>query len=110
MQIAYRTLKALENDNTIQIQITISAPIQTEGEWSCDWSIGWPHGVRTARPYGVDSVQALRLSLEMIGAEIYSSPYHASGQLYFESPGNGYGFPVPSNLRDLLIGEDRVSF
>ena len=110
MQFAHRTLKLLENDKTIEIPIVINAPIQADGAWSCEWSIGWPHGVRAARGYGADSIQAVRLTLEMIGAEIYSSPYHASGQLNFESPGNGYGFPVPSNLRDLLIGEDRVSF
>ena len=66
--------------------------------------------MRASRAYGVDGVQALRLTLEMIGAELYSSPYHATGQLYFEKPGDGYGFPVPSNLRDLLIGQDRLSF
>ncbi len=110
MKIAQRQLHYSDNGRPIEIPIVINAPIQADGAWSCEWSIGWPHGVRAARGYGADSIQAVRLTLEMIGAEIYSSPYHASGQLYFESPGNGYGFPVPSNLRDLLIGEDRVSF
>ena len=110
MQIAHRILTFAENDKTIAIPITINALIQSEGARSCEWSIGWPHGIRNSRAYGVDGVQALRLALEMIGAELYSSPYHASGNLYFEKSGDGYGFPVPSNLRDLLIRQDKASF
>jgi len=110
LKIALRTLSLLENNKPIQIEILIGAPLQAEGAWSCEWSIGWPHGLRASRAFGVDSVQALRLTLEMIGAEIYSSPYHATGNLYFEKPGDGYGFPVPPNLRDLLIGQDKLSF
>ncbi len=110
MKIAHRTLTFTEHNKPIQIQISISAPLQAEGAWSCEWSIGWPHGLRASRAYGVDSVQALRLTLEMIGAELYSSPYHATGNLYFEKPGDGYGFPVPPNLRDLLMGQDKHSF
>ena len=110
MKIAHRTLTFTEHNKPIQIQISISAPLQAEGAWSCEWSIGWPHGVRTARGYGVDSVQALRLTLEMIGAELYASPYHANGGLYFKIPNSGYGFPVPANMRDMLIGEDKTFF
>lgn len=29
------------------------------------------------------------------------------GQLYFEMPGSGYGFPAPKDARDLLVGEDK---
>ena len=42
----------------------------------------------------------------MIGAEIYSSNYHKAGKLFWDKPGNGYGFPVASSLRDLLQGDD----
>lgn len=42
----------------------------------------------------------------MIGAEIYSSDYHKSGDLFWETPGKGYGFPVAPSLRDLLQGDD----
>jgi hypothetical protein len=27
--------------------------------------------------------------------------------LVWEAPGQGYGFPVPNNIRDLLVGEDK---
>jgi hypothetical protein len=55
---------------------------------------------------GFDSAQALVLALQTIGAEIYSSTYHKSGQLFTDKPGNGYGFPVVPTLRDLLQGDD----
>jgi hypothetical protein len=42
----------------------------------------------------------------MIGADIYTSNYHKAGLLYWEKQGDGYGFPVVSTLRGVLIGED----
>jgi hypothetical protein len=110
MKLAHRVLKYIDNRSISEIIISISAPLQAEGSWYCEWSIGWPHGVRTARAYGVDGVQALRLTLEMIGSELYSSPYHSSGNLYFETLHRGYGFPVPANMRDVLIGDDKSLF
>jgi hypothetical protein len=47
------------------------------------------------------------LAFQMIGADLYTSSYHKSGRLMFDEPGQGYGFPVPNSLRDLLIGHDR---
>jgi hypothetical protein len=43
----------------------------------------------------------------MIGADLYTSEPHKAGRLRWNELGAGYGFPVPANLRDLLIGEDR---
>lgn len=56
---------------------------------------------------GVDAVQALELALKIIGAQLYASDHHASGRLMWEAPGKGYGFPVPTSMRDLLIGDDK---
>ena len=47
--------------------------------------------------WGIDSVQAILLALQMIGADIYTSSYHKSGHLMFEEAGQGYGFPVPES-------------
>jgi len=43
----------------------------------------------------------------MIGAELHPSDYHTQGKLRWERPGDGYGFPVPNNIRHLLVGEDK---
>ncbi len=60
--------------------------------------------------FGVDSVQALELALQMIGITLYTSSYHRLGQIFFEMEGSGYGFPVPTNARDMLIGDDLAQF
>ncbi len=59
---------------------------------------------------GRTSVQALTVALKMIGADIYSSSYHKSGKLRLTAPGQGYGFPVPASIRDLLEGDDTKYF
>jgi hypothetical protein len=51
-------------------------------------------------------MQALILALKMIGTEIYMSDYHKSGNLMWDEPGQGYGFPVAHNIRNLLEGRD----
>jgi hypothetical protein len=51
--------------------------------------------------------QAIHLTLQIIGSQIYFSDYHKTGRLYFEKLGTGYGFPVPKNARDLLVGDDK---
>jgi hypothetical protein len=55
-------------------------------------------------------VQALELTLRIIGAQIYASDHHASGNLMWLAPGDGYGFPVTTGIRDLLIGNDKKFF
>jgi len=59
---------------------------------------------------GIDSAQAITLALQKIGTEIYFGDYHKSGNLFWESPGKGYGFPLPPSARDLLIGDDAKFF
>ncbi len=111
MVIAARILK-LRNENTeIEIPIRIFAPVILHpGAWSCRYEIEWPDGTRTTDAGSADSVQALEIALRMIGAEIYTSDYHKSGNLFFEAPGRGYYFPVAPSLRDLLIGDDKNYF
>ena len=74
----------------------------------CRYEIGWPGQTRVSFAAGVDPVQAIYLMLQKIGMELYGSPYHASGDLKREKAGDGYGFPVPGNGRDLLIGSDKT--
>lgn len=108
MIIASRTLKLRKDSGIVEVPISIYAPeCEKPGAWSCRYDVGWPEGNRTSSGWGFDSVQAIFLTLGMIGAEIYSSNYHKSGNLYWDDPGNGYGFPVAPTLRDLLQGDDK---
>jgi hypothetical protein len=57
---------------------------------------------------GIDAVQVMMHALKMIRAELYTSDYHRSRRLEWLAPRWGHGFPVPNNIRDLLIGDDRT--
>ena len=107
MLIASRVLTLRDGSDAIKIPIRILAPEKRTNEnWFCRYEIDWPDKKSEMAIGGVDSVQALVLALQIIGAEIYSSSYHQSGKLFVEAPGKGYGFPVAPSLRDLLQGDD----
>lgn len=108
MIIASRTLKLRTDAGAVEIPVNIFAPeCEKPGAWSCRYDVGWPEGNRTFAGWGYDSMQAVVATLNMIGAELYSSNHHKSGNLYWDKPGNGYGFPVVGGARDLLQGDDR---
>lgn len=110
MLIATRVLKLRRASGDIDIPVRIFAPVAEAASWSCKVEIDWPDGTWAGSVGGVDAVQALELALKMIGVQVYASDYHASGNLFWEQPGRGYGFPVTNNLRDLLVGDDKKFF
>lgn len=106
MLIATRALKLHRTTGEIQIPIRIFAPEQEGSSWRCKLEIDWPEGTVKRAAGGIDAVQALELAMKMIGALIYTSDHHESGELMWLEPGKGYGFPVANTIRDLLIGDD----
>lgn len=107
MIIAVRILKVQQGPAIIPVPISIQAPVEDPLRgWRCAYEIGWPDKPRYSAGYGIDAVQALHLTLQKIGIELYTSEAHEEGRLWFDRPGSGYGFPVPKNVRDLLIGDD----
>jgi hypothetical protein len=110
MVIASRTLVCRSSGGEIAVPISILAPEQSDSDWICRFSIGWPEGNVERWGAGSDAVQAMIIALQMIGAEIYASELHKSGRLTWFAPGQGYGFPVTGNIRDLLIGDDKRFF
>jgi hypothetical protein len=107
MIIAERILRIRDGHRESEVPIRIFAPAPDEGNsWSCRYEIGWPGAPRTRSIAGGDSVQALLLALQVIGAELYTSDHHKAGRLRWEKEGDGYGFPVPQTIRDLLVGDD----
>ena len=108
MLIASRILKLRSEDNDTDVAAHVYAPEREEetGAWGCRYEVDWPDKRSVKTIFGFDSVQALVLALQTIGAEIYSSNYHEAGQLFLDKPGTGYGFPVVPTYRDLLQGDD----
>jgi hypothetical protein len=110
MIIADRLLHFREGEKNVKVPVRIFAEVDGTA-WSCRYEIDWPGNTRRSRAVGFDSMQAITLALQAIGAEIYTSDFHKSGSLSWDNSGKsnarkGYGFPVMPNLRDLLIGDD----
>ncbi len=107
MEIASRVLTLRDGNKDLQIPIRIFAPEKSpDGSWFCRYEIDWPDKNHALNVGGIDSAEAIVLALQMIGAEIYSSSYYKAGKLFFDKPGNGFGFPVVPTYRDLLQGDD----
>ena len=106
MIIAERLLKLREGQADTDVGVRVLLPERDQNAWSTRYEIDWPEGKREGAAVGCDSVQSLLFALKMIGAEIYTSDYHESGSLKWNEFGDGYGFPVPQNRRDLLQGDD----
>jgi len=106
MLVASRSLELRGESTETEVEIRIFVPRFESDHWSCGYEIDWPEGTRKGEARGHDSVQALLLALELVGSELYTSDYHKAGNLASGDSWNGYGFPVPRNLRDLLIGDD----
>lgn len=106
MIIATRSLKLMAGNAGTDVTVRIFAPEANQKDWSCKFEIGWPEGTRNGVAVGIDSAQALLGAFEKIGTEIYSNDHHQSGKLMWHKPGGGYGFPLPQDFRNLLIGDD----
>lgn len=107
MVILNRTLKIETEGGEKEVQIKIYLPAQRNNDWECEYEIGWPTGVRRSKAFGIDSVQSLSLAMQKVGAEIYTSDAHRSGKLMWLERGDGYGFPLPSGIRDICDGSDK---
>jgi hypothetical protein len=107
MIIATRTLSLDSPDGRVDVPIHIHAPEPKDRSWVCRYEIHWPHGALIHEASGLDAVQALLIAHQLIGVTIYTSSYHQSGLLKWTEPGEGYGFPVPTNIHGLLVGQDR---
>nr|WP_245498353.1 hypothetical protein [Hansschlegelia quercus] len=85
----------------------VHAPVEVGSHWECQYEIDWPDGATLRAASGVDALQALQLTFQMIALELYTSPYHEAGELNWPGAGGGYGFSAPKDLRDVLIGDDK---
>lgn len=107
MIIANKKLFFGDKNNIKTISISLYLPVfDNKRGWGCKYEIAWPDELRIMTAYGFDEFQAIHIAMQMIGAEIYISEYHETGLLYADGQEKGYGFPVPHNCRDLLVGAD----
>ena len=101
-----RLLRLSHGHADLDIPIRIFTPEQgDDGGWFCRCEIAWLHGRWSSPGWGFDAVQAILLTMQKIGTELYMSEHHKPGRLMWTAPGRGYGFPVSRNL---LIGDDAL--
>ena len=110
MLVANRPLRLKLKEGEAEVPIRLFAPVATDQDWICNFEIGWPEGVYQGWAAGLDAMQAIVLALRKIGVTLYASEYHKAGLLMWDRSGNGYGFPLPQNARDLLEGDDSRFF
>lgn len=101
-----RTLVLNSEAGRQTVAVSIFLPVAAEASWECLWQIVWPDRERKNLGLGVDGVQALVHALQMIASELYASEEHRSGQLIWTEGYNGYGFPAPAQIRELLLRDD----
>ena len=90
------------------VSVTLYQPRASGSDWRCAYEIGWPSKLRRGEAHGVDSVQALLLAMQTIGAELYSARPVDANDLQWLEKGGGFGFPLSPALRDLAVGDDRL--
>ncbi len=105
MIIASRILKLTLPSGIKDVRIDIFQPDKDNGDWACRYIVNWPDKPWESFARGKDAVQALFSAFQKIGFELYASEANKSAQLSWDD-WKGFGFPVPANARDLLIGDD----
>jgi hypothetical protein len=93
-------------DGKQMVQVLIGKPerLPDHDDWYCPNQIVGIGSGKVKSAVGVDSVQALVLSLQMVGAQLYCSAEYEAGRLSLECGvvKGDLGFPVPENIRDIL--------
>lgn len=107
MIIATRILEQRRGQTKQDVPVRLHAPEKTKDVWICRFEIDWSEGKVERWGTGSDAIQALLFALNMIGAQLYASDANKSGELVWLKEGNGFGFPVSNNIRDLLVGDDK---
>jgi len=106
------TLALGPGEATVPVEVRIHAPEAAPGRGTvhCVVEIGWPERTLVQSVYGHDGVDAVRMAMLVAGTLLYASAAHAEGRLSWLAPGDGYGFPVPGNMVDMLVGLDKEMF
>ncbi len=93
----------------VAVEVSLSAPVEVKGSWFCQYEISWPDGSVGGEVGGSDAIQALYLAMQAVALSLYASRHHKAGNLYWDRPGAGYGFPMPKVGRSELVGEDKAA-
>jgi hypothetical protein len=110
MIIGIRLFHVLLNSKRIPVEVRLFLPTFNDGGWVCNFEIDWPDGEFASYAGGVDALQSIDMALQRVGVEFYMSPFHQAGLIEWHGEKQGYGFPVPKDARDLLVGYDKTYY
>jgi hypothetical protein len=101
--IASRDL-TLDDKETVQVLIGKPERLPGYDDWYCPHQIVGIGSEEVQCIFGVDPIQALLLSLSMVGAKLYCCAEYKAGRLSWEcgSVRGDLGLPVPEIIRDVL--------
>jgi hypothetical protein len=97
--IARREL-ALAGGQRVTVIVGKPEPFPDTPDFYCPYQILGLGPERVRYAGGVDGVQALELTLKMIGADLYTSNEAKAKELTWMGSAN-LGFPVPDSIKDL---------
>ncbi len=103
--IATRTFALADGE---EVRVAIGRPFEPDrypGEYWCPYRIEGLGKDRVHRTIGVDSMQALTLTLELVGTLLYDSDEAKDGRLTWNGDLD-LGLPVLPSFRDLLPRSD----
>jgi hypothetical protein len=81
-----------------EVEVQFYKPAQRDVDYRCDYEIIWPDRKRAFSAFGIDEVQALILALNMVHAELLSSPEGKRGELrWLGSEDLGLPSPLPAD-------------
>ena len=98
--IAIRSLE-LAGETPGEVTVSIKQPVPDDDDYKCEYQIVGIGSGKVRYAIGADSMQALVLALQKIGADLYASEAAKQGRLtWFGSL--DLGFPVPDVIADLV--------
>lgn len=112
MIIATRTLRVQTKAGAEKaVEVRLYAPEPRNAGWDCRYEIdwpedGWPAQTTKGHAQGNDAIHALQLAMQKLGLELHMTSYHRERTMRWMEGWIGYGFALPKDARDLLIGDD----
>lgn len=106
--IARRVLLGRTEQGDQVIAVSLFAPAADGENWSCAYEVDWPEAPRRNAALGVDSMQALVLALQMLGAELHAGRPVQIQSLEWLGTDGSLGLPLPPSLRAEARGDDKL--
>jgi hypothetical protein len=79
-----------------RLEVLIYAPIQDGPDYRCNYEIReGDQLVRQSSAFGIDSLQALILAMQKVGADLVHSEYVKSGKLFWNDQNDDLGLLPP---------------